>query len=75
MVRPPDTALLATIAPGPAKVDISLVARSARPGRGTLGMVYYFTSDVVDPPGFIYVGKDKFESEGYWRAEGDWLPD
>ncbi|KAF4439177.1 putative JLP2 DnaJ-Like Protein 2 [Fusarium austroafricanum] len=24
-------------------------------------MVYYFTSSVVDPPGFIYVGKDKFE--------------
>jgi hypothetical protein len=27
-----------------------------------LRMVYYFTSSVVDPPGFIYVGKDKFES-------------
>ncbi|KJZ76414.1 hypothetical protein HIM_04143 [Hirsutella minnesotensis 3608] len=26
-------------------------------------MVYYFTSTVVDPPGFIYVGKDKFENE------------
>ncbi|KAF5972732.1 putative JLP2 DnaJ-Like protein 2 [Fusarium bulbicola] len=26
-------------------------------------MVYYFTSNVVDPPGFIYVGKDKFENE------------
>jgi hypothetical protein len=26
-------------------------------------MVYYFTSSVVDPPGFIYVGKDKFESK------------
>jgi hypothetical protein len=25
-------------------------------------MVYYFTSSVVDPSGFIYVGKDKFES-------------
>jgi hypothetical protein len=25
-------------------------------------MVYYFTSNVVDPAGFIYVGKDKFES-------------
>ncbi|OAA53221.1 hypothetical protein ISF_08953 [Cordyceps fumosorosea ARSEF 2679] len=25
-------------------------------------MVYYYTSNVVDPPGFIYVGKDKFES-------------
>ncbi|KAH8712330.1 Coiled-coil domain-containing protein 25 [Beauveria bassiana] len=26
-------------------------------------MVYYYTSAVVDPPGFIYVGKDKFENE------------
>ncbi|KAM5351129.1 hypothetical protein ACJ41O_003852 [Fusarium nematophilum] len=26
-------------------------------------MVYYFTSNVVDPSGFIYVGKDKFENE------------
>ncbi|KAF3905779.1 hypothetical protein AA313_de0204298 [Arthrobotrys entomopaga] len=26
-------------------------------------MVYYFTSDVVDPPAFIYVGKDKVENE------------
>lgn len=25
-------------------------------------MVYYFTSKVVDPPAFIYVGKDKVES-------------
>jgi len=25
-------------------------------------MVYYFTSNVVDPPAQIYVGKDKFES-------------
>lgn len=25
-------------------------------------MVYYFKSDVVDPPAFIYVGKDKVES-------------
>ncbi|KJK75841.1 hypothetical protein H634G_09205 [Metarhizium anisopliae BRIP 53293] len=25
-------------------------------------MVYYFTSSAVEPPGFIYVGKDKFES-------------
>lgn len=25
-------------------------------------MVYYFTSKVVDPSAFIYVGKDKFES-------------
>ena len=26
-------------------------------------MVYYFTSSVVNPSGFIYVGKDKFESQ------------
>ncbi|RDA85561.1 hypothetical protein CP532_3308 [Ophiocordyceps camponoti-leonardi (nom. inval.)] len=26
-------------------------------------MVYYFTSNVVDPPAIIYVGKDKFENE------------
>ncbi|KAK7403486.1 hypothetical protein QQX98_010765 [Neonectria punicea] len=26
-------------------------------------MVYYFTSSVVSPPGFVYVGKDKFENE------------
>ncbi|KAL7904730.1 hypothetical protein GGI35DRAFT_462530 [Trichoderma velutinum] len=26
-------------------------------------MVYYFTSNVVEPAGFIYVGKDKFENE------------
>lgn len=26
-------------------------------------MVYYFTSTVVDPSAYIYVGKDKFESE------------
>lgn len=25
-------------------------------------MVYYFTSNVVKPAAFIYVGKDKFES-------------
>lgn len=25
-------------------------------------MVYYFTSTVVDPSAFVYVGKDKFES-------------
>ncbi|KAJ5602160.1 coiled-coil domain-containing protein 25 [Penicillium lagena] len=27
-------------------------------------MVYYFTSNVVSPAAFIYVGKDKFENEG-----------
>jgi len=26
-------------------------------------MVYYFSSNVVDPPAFIYVGKDKVENE------------
>ncbi|WPJ64933.1 hypothetical protein SMAC4_06741 [Sordaria macrospora] len=26
-------------------------------------MVFYFTSTVVDPPAFVYVGKDKFENE------------
>ncbi|KAK0674718.1 hypothetical protein QBC41DRAFT_309410 [Cercophora samala] len=26
-------------------------------------MVFYFTSTVVDPPAYIYVGKDKFENE------------
>ncbi|CEI38577.1 hypothetical protein FVEN_g4860 [Fusarium venenatum] len=26
-------------------------------------MVYYFTSSVVEPSGFVYVGKDKFENE------------
>jgi len=28
-------------------------------------MVYYFTSTVVDPPAYVYVGKDKFESESH----------
>ncbi|CAK1354997.1 unnamed protein product [Cercospora beticola] len=26
-------------------------------------MVFYFTSNIVDPPAFIYVGKDKVENE------------
>ena len=26
-------------------------------------MVYYFTSNVVEPSAFIYVGKDKVESK------------
>lgn len=26
-------------------------------------MVYYFQSTVVDPPAYIYVGKDKVESK------------
>lgn len=29
---------------------------------GSSKMVYYFTSNVVDPAAQIYVGKDKFES-------------
>jgi hypothetical protein len=28
-------------------------------------MVYYFTSSVVDPAAFIYVGKDKVESGAF----------
>lgn len=28
-------------------------------------MVYYFTSTTVDPPAYVYVGKDKFESKVY----------
>jgi hypothetical protein len=26
-------------------------------------MVFYFTSNVVTPPAYVYVGKDKFENE------------
>ncbi len=26
-------------------------------------MVFYFTSNVVEPSAYVYVGKDKFESE------------
>ena len=25
-------------------------------------MVFYFKSTIVDPPAYVYVGKDKFES-------------
>jgi hypothetical protein len=28
-------------------------------------MVLYYTSNVVEPSGFIYVGKDKYESESH----------
>ncbi|KAH7273019.1 hypothetical protein B0J15DRAFT_573876 [Fusarium solani] len=42
-------------------------------------MVYYFTSSVVDPPGFIYVGKDKFENEDLikfgWDEDGEFHVD
>ncbi|KJR85458.1 coiled-coil domain-containing protein [Sporothrix schenckii 1099-18] len=38
-------------------------------------MVYYFTSTVVDPPAYIYVGKDKFENEDLikfgWEEDTD----
>jgi len=34
-------------------------------------MVYYFTSNVVEPSAFVYVGKDKFESEqSIWAMRG-----
>lgn len=39
-------------------------------------MVYYFTSTVVDPPAYVYVGKDKFENEGlikYGWEEDVWF--
>ncbi|KAL2265413.1 hypothetical protein VTJ83DRAFT_6513 [Remersonia thermophila] len=40
-------------------------------------MVYYFTSNVVDPPAFIYVGKDKFENEDLikygWEEDVWWF--
>ncbi|PUU79740.1 hypothetical protein B9Z19DRAFT_1124721 [Tuber borchii] len=39
-------------------------------------MVYYFSSNVVDPPAFIYVGKDKVENEElikYGFKEDIWL--
>jgi len=26
-------------------------------------MVFYFTSNVVEPSAYVYVGKDKFESK------------
>lgn len=32
-------------------------------------MVYYFTSNVVSPSAFIYMGKDKYESMGETRPE------
>lgn len=45
-------------------------------------MVYYFTSKVVEPSAFIYVGKDKFESmvtnissEGLWYWPNNTSPD
>ena len=46
----------------------SLSERSIIPPRKIIfetlsDMVYYYTSNVVDPPATIYVGKDKFESK------------
>ena len=38
-------------------------------------MVYYFTSNVVDPPATIYVGKDKFESLSLECLSGLEAPD
>lgn len=39
-------------------------------------MVYYFTSTVVDPPAYVYVGKDKFESAcnrlNFAQAANEW---
>jgi hypothetical protein len=35
-------------------------------------MVYYFTSTVVDPPAYVYVGKDKFESEWKPTVQNVW---
>lgn len=32
-----------------------------------VSMVYYFTSTAIDPPAFIYVGKDKVESKSQRR--------
>ncbi|RFN48715.1 coiled-coil domain-containing protein 25 [Fusarium flagelliforme] len=38
-------------------------AQKAATSAASLAMVYYFTSKVVEPAGFIYVGKDKFENK------------
>jgi hypothetical protein len=40
----------------------TLHSAAYRPIQPETKMVYYFTSNVVDPPAFIYVGKDKVES-------------
>jgi hypothetical protein len=37
-------------------------------------MVYYYTSTVVDPPAFVYVGKDKFESEPQHASGTNYIP-
>ena len=43
-------------------------------------MVLYFTSTAVDPPAYVYVGKDKFESrsafaDAFSATRGDQMPD
>ncbi len=38
-------------------------------------MVYYFTSNVVSPPGFIYVGEDKVESKAFIPSERPYFID
>lgn len=35
-------------------------------------MVFYFTSNVVSPAAFIYVGKDKVESQRYPQNTRAW---
>lgn len=37
-------------------------------------MVLYFTSKAVDPPAFIYVGKDKVESQSFALAHPTYCP-
>ena len=37
-------------------------------------MVLYFTSNVVSPAAFIYVGKDKVESEAAFSSMHEILP-
>jgi hypothetical protein len=59
---------LPTIRAGRPSVADSIFPRSVSFLTETFGsylakMVFYFTSNVVDPPAYVYVGKDKFESE------------
>ena len=42
--------------------DISILTRLALKVLSTPKMVYYFTSNVVDPPATLYMGKNKVES-------------
>lgn len=43
-------------------VDLSILESVAPCSVTDVKMVYYFKSTAVDPPAFIYVGKDKVES-------------